>query len=71
MRLINHSLCVLVFTHFRFVFECIVATVTDAMEVGGALPNKRTKVRITFLRCPKTLKPKRNRNIRIKRIEMV
>lgn len=46
-------------THFRFVFECIIAAVTNAMEMRGALTSKATKISSTLFRCTESLESKR------------
>lgn len=49
------NISVRILTHFRFVFECVITTVTNAVEVCGALTSKATEISSTFFGCSESL----------------
>lgn len=49
------NISVRILTHFRFVFECVITTVTNAVEVCGTLTSKATEISSTFFGCSESL----------------
>lgn len=56
-----------ILTHFSFIFERIIATIPNAMEMRGPLAGKAAKVGIAFFSRAETLKTaRRHRQTKLK-----